>query len=81
MLLQVKKFAQAQSCLLPMGVTSENVAHRFGVSRQEQDQAAVRELSLFSVVVVLIFDLPMLTDQVILLGRLAQKGSCCYCCW
>ncbi|KAL0740622.1 hypothetical protein Bca4012_082135 [Brassica carinata] len=37
----VKKFAQAQSCLLPMGVTSENVAHRFGVSRQEQDQAAV----------------------------------------
>ncbi|KAG5401896.1 hypothetical protein IGI04_016503 [Brassica rapa subsp. trilocularis] len=42
----VKKFAQAQSCLLPMGVTSENVAHRFGVSRQEQDQAAVRELSL-----------------------------------
>ncbi|KAH0930226.1 LOW QUALITY PROTEIN: hypothetical protein HID58_015953 [Brassica napus] len=37
----VKKFAQAQSCLLPMGVTSENVAHRFGVSRKEQDQAAV----------------------------------------
>ncbi|XP_071722117.1 3-ketoacyl-CoA thiolase 2, peroxisomal [Rutidosis leptorrhynchoides] len=31
---------QAQNCLLPMGVTSENVAHRFGVSRQEQDQAA-----------------------------------------
>ncbi|KAL0673874.1 hypothetical protein Bca4012_001855 [Brassica carinata] len=37
----VKKFEQAQNCLLPMGVTSENVAHRFGVSRQEQDQAAV----------------------------------------
>nr|AAL25590.1 At2g33150/F25I18.11 [Arabidopsis thaliana] len=37
----VKKFAQAQNCLLPMGVTSENVAQRFGVSRQEQDQAAV----------------------------------------
>ncbi|KAG0461881.1 hypothetical protein HPP92_020357 [Vanilla planifolia] len=34
-------FQQAQDCLLPMGVTSENVAHRFGVSRQEQDQAAV----------------------------------------
>ncbi|GLT72923.1 hypothetical protein SLA2020_448170 [Shorea laevis] len=38
---QVKTFEQAQSCLLPMGVTSENVAHRFGVTRQEQDQAAV----------------------------------------
>lgn len=33
--------AQAQDCLLPMGITSENVAHRFGVTRQEQDQAAV----------------------------------------
>ena len=33
--------AEAQNCLLPMGVTSENVAHRFNVTRQEQDQAAV----------------------------------------
>jgi acetyl-CoA acyltransferase 1 len=24
-----------------MGITSENVAHRYGVTRQEQDQAAV----------------------------------------
>ncbi|GAB2295717.1 3-ketoacyl-CoA thiolase 2, peroxisomal [Dionaea muscipula] len=38
---RVKDFLQAQDCLLPMGVTSENVAHRFGVTRQEQDQAAV----------------------------------------
>ncbi|KAJ0035169.1 hypothetical protein Pint_25324 [Pistacia integerrima] len=38
---KVKKFEQAQNCLLPMGITSENVAHRFGVTRQEQDQAAV----------------------------------------
>ncbi|KAM3708473.1 hypothetical protein ACJW31_02G099400 [Castanea mollissima] len=38
---KVKIFEQAQSCLLPMGITSENVAHRFGVTRQEQDQAAV----------------------------------------
>ncbi|KAG5391211.1 hypothetical protein IGI04_032752 [Brassica rapa subsp. trilocularis] len=38
---KVQKFEQAQSCLLPMGITSENVAHRFGVSREEQDQAAV----------------------------------------
>ncbi|PIA36163.1 hypothetical protein AQUCO_03400223v1 [Aquilegia coerulea] len=39
--MQAQSFKQAQDCLLPMGVTSENVAHRFGVTRQEQDQAAV----------------------------------------
>ncbi|KAK8944474.1 3-ketoacyl-CoA thiolase 2, peroxisomal [Platanthera zijinensis] len=38
---KVNEFQQAQSCLLPMGITSENVAHKFGVTRQEQDQAAV----------------------------------------
>ncbi|KAF4367276.1 hypothetical protein G4B88_026783 [Cannabis sativa] len=38
---KVKIFEQAQNCLLPMGITSENVASRFGVSRKEQDQAAV----------------------------------------
>ncbi|KAF9688933.1 hypothetical protein SADUNF_Sadunf01G0039500 [Salix dunnii] len=38
---KLKNFQKAQDCLLPMGVTSENVAHRFGVTRQEQDQAAV----------------------------------------
>ncbi|KAL5781490.1 hypothetical protein ACOSP7_006519 [Xanthoceras sorbifolium] len=38
---KVEKFEKAQNCLLPMGLTSENVAHRFGVTRQEQDRAAV----------------------------------------
>lgn len=38
---KVNNFQKVQDCLLPMGITSENVAHRFGVSRQEQDQAAV----------------------------------------
>ncbi|THU58365.1 hypothetical protein C4D60_Mb03t13480 [Musa balbisiana] len=38
---KVNAFQQAQNCLLPMGITSENVAHRYGVTRQEQDQAAV----------------------------------------
>ncbi|GAV69065.1 Thiolase_N domain-containing protein/Thiolase_C domain-containing protein [Cephalotus follicularis] len=38
---RVNSLEHAQNCLLPMGVTSENVAHRFGVSRHEQDQAAV----------------------------------------
>uniref|UniRef100_A0A803M9V2 acetyl-CoA C-acyltransferase n=1 Tax=Chenopodium quinoa TaxID=63459 RepID=A0A803M9V2_CHEQI len=38
---KVKDFVQAQDCLLPMGITSENVAHRFGVTREEQDQAAI----------------------------------------
>ncbi|CAN1131257.1 3-ketoacyl CoA thiolase 1, peroxisomal [Linum perenne] len=38
---RVESFVQARDCLLPMGITSENVAQRFGVTRQEQDQAAV----------------------------------------
>ncbi|KAF4347836.1 hypothetical protein G4B88_026083 [Cannabis sativa] len=38
---QVDNFAQARDCLLPMGITSENVAERYGITRQEQDQAAV----------------------------------------
>ncbi|KAI3461031.1 hypothetical protein Pfo_017694 [Paulownia fortunei] len=38
---KVESFAQARDCLLPMGVTSENVAERYGVTREEQDQAAV----------------------------------------
>ncbi|PSR86376.1 3-ketoacyl-CoA thiolase 2, peroxisomal like [Actinidia chinensis var. chinensis] len=38
---RVDNFAQARDCLLPMGITSENVAQRYGVTRQEQDQAAV----------------------------------------
>lgn len=38
---KVDVFAQARDCLLPMGITSENVAQRFGVTREEQDYAAV----------------------------------------
>ncbi|XP_078427666.1 3-ketoacyl-CoA thiolase 2, peroxisomal-like [Wolffia australiana] len=38
---KVEEFIKARDCLLPMGITSENVAHRFGVTREEQDQAAV----------------------------------------
>ncbi|KAK9831308.1 hypothetical protein WJX81_000893 [Elliptochloris bilobata] len=33
---------QAADCLLPMGVTSENVAERYGVSRAQQDEHAAR---------------------------------------
>lgn len=32
---------QAQDCLFPMGITSENVAKRYGVSRHDQDQVVV----------------------------------------
>lgn len=32
---------QAKDCLLPMGITSENVAKDFGISRKEQDEFAV----------------------------------------
>ncbi|KAL1834890.1 hypothetical protein ACET3Z_004541 [Daucus carota] len=38
---KVEMFQQARECLLPMGITSENVAMRYGVTREEQDQAAV----------------------------------------
>ncbi|KAL2347856.1 hypothetical protein Fmac_001856 [Flemingia macrophylla] len=38
---KVETFAQARDCHLPMGITSENVAQRYGVTRLEQDQAAV----------------------------------------
>ncbi|KAE9603354.1 hypothetical protein Lal_00008333 [Lupinus albus] len=38
---KVETCAQAGDCLLPMGITSENVATRYGVTRQEQDHAAV----------------------------------------
>ncbi|KAL1970671.1 hypothetical protein VTN77DRAFT_4315 [Rasamsonia byssochlamydoides] len=31
----------ARDCILPMGVTSENVAERYGISRREQDEYAV----------------------------------------
>ncbi|KAF3436016.1 hypothetical protein FNV43_RR23108 [Rhamnella rubrinervis] len=38
---KVDLFQQARDCQLPMGITSENVAQRYGVTRQEQDHAAV----------------------------------------
>jgi acetyl-CoA acyltransferase 1 len=38
---KVDIFKQAKDCLLPMGITSENVAENYGVTRQEQDLAAV----------------------------------------
>ena len=37
---------QAKACMLPMGITSENVAQRYGVSRQTQDEFAVRSHQL-----------------------------------
>ncbi|KAJ7961481.1 3-ketoacyl-CoA thiolase 2, peroxisomal [Quillaja saponaria] len=38
---KVDLFAKSRDCLLPMGITSENVAERYGVTREEQDRAAV----------------------------------------
>lgn len=38
---QTRSLQKAQDCLLPMGVTSENVAQRYGVTREEQDTASV----------------------------------------
>ncbi|KAI5066059.1 hypothetical protein GOP47_0018683 [Adiantum capillus-veneris] len=38
---KVTTMQQVQDCLLPMGITSENVAERYNISREAQDQAAV----------------------------------------
>ena len=32
---------EAQDCMMPMGITSENVAAKYNITRQEQDQMAV----------------------------------------
>jgi acetyl-CoA acyltransferase 1 len=32
---------QAQKCLMPMGITSENVAEKYGITRRQQDEMAV----------------------------------------
>jgi len=37
---QVFENEKAQNCLMPMGITSENVAKEFGVDRATQDQLA-----------------------------------------
>ncbi|GLC34123.1 3-ketoacyl-CoA thiolase 2, peroxisomal [Pleodorina starrii] len=39
---RIADFPGAQGCMLPMGVTSENVAAKFGVDRKTQDEFAVR---------------------------------------
>ncbi|KAJ3122094.1 3-ketoacyl-CoA thiolase, peroxisomal [Nowakowskiella sp. JEL0407] len=38
---EITEFGPAADCLLPMGITSENVAKKFNVSREKQDQLAV----------------------------------------
>lgn len=36
----IERSKQAQACMLPMGITSENVAAKFGLSRAQQDEFA-----------------------------------------
>merc|ERR1719305_2128413 len=38
---QVFESEEAQNCMLPMGITSENVAAKYGITRQQQDAMAV----------------------------------------
>ncbi|XP_022070135.1 3-ketoacyl-CoA thiolase, peroxisomal [Acanthochromis polyacanthus] len=38
---RVSDVEKARDCLIPMGITSENVAERFGVSREKQDAFAL----------------------------------------
>lgn len=37
----IMDFPQAKDCILPMGITSENLAAKYGITREEQDQFAV----------------------------------------
>lgn len=39
---KAKADAEAQAVLMPMGITSENVASKFGISREDQDRFAVQ---------------------------------------
>ncbi|KAG8138713.1 putative 3-ketoacyl-CoA thiolase B protein [Naja naja] len=38
---RIMDFSKARDCLIPMGITSENVAERFGISREKQDAFAL----------------------------------------
>ncbi|MBW0517927.1 hypothetical protein O181_057642 [Austropuccinia psidii MF-1] len=42
---EVTALPEAADCLLPMGITSENVASQFGISRREQDEFAAKSFS------------------------------------
>lgn len=38
----VRENKEASDCIIPMGITSENVAEKFGISRSKQDAFAAR---------------------------------------
>ncbi|KAH9811038.1 Thiolase, N-terminal domain-containing protein [Melampsora americana] len=42
---KVTAVPEAADCLLPMGITSENVATEFGISRKEQDEFAAKSFA------------------------------------
>lgn len=39
---ELKSNKESRKCLIPMGFTNENVAHKFGITREEQDMFALR---------------------------------------
>jgi len=39
---EVPKIADARNCMTPMGITSENVAEKYGLSRTDQDSIAIQ---------------------------------------
>lgn len=44
----------AKDCLIPMGITSENVANRFGITRQQQDYMGYLSQMKYVMIVVVI---------------------------
>ena len=43
---EVSSFPEAADCLIPMGITSENVANEYGITRPVQDKFAARSFNL-----------------------------------
>ena len=39
---EILEIQEAEDCLIPMGITSENVAKQFNISRQTQDEFAAK---------------------------------------
>ncbi|CAA0841728.1 Cytochrome b-c1 complex subunit 7-2 [Striga hermonthica] len=77
----VKVMVQAQDCLLHMGITSENVAHCFRVTRREQVQVAVSSLMKGQEAVLMVFDkmIKLITIYLIISrGDMTRGGRVAY---
>jgi hypothetical protein len=80
----VESDQRAQDCLLPMGITSENVAECYGISHKQQDVAAVcsKHPSLYSFSICFVKQLLrdccyVITGQIIMAYFIIQSSKKC----